>query len=115
MTSYGFAVPVLPGMSDRCRQVSAEMLGPRRAEYEASRARLGIASEQLWLQETPQGTLAVVYLEADDLERCFAGISSSADPFDVWWRAQILAIHGIDLSQPLPGPLNEHAFDFRRP
>jgi hypothetical protein len=114
MTSYGFAVPVLPGMSDRCRQFSAELLGPRRAEFEASRARLGIGSEQLWLQESPQGTLAVVYLEAEDLERCLAGISSSQDPFDVYWREQIMAIHGIDLSQPLPGPLNEHTFEFRR-
>jgi hypothetical protein len=114
MNRDGFAVPVLPGMSDRFRQVLAEILGSRRAEYDASRARLGIGSEQLWLQETPQGTLAVVYLEAGDVERAFSGIATSADPFDVWWRREIEAIYGLELTQSQDGPLNEHGFDFHR-
>ena len=43
-----------------------------------------------------------------------AGLATSEDPFDVWWRGQILEIHGIDLSQPLPGPPNEQVFNFQR-
>lgn len=38
-------------------------------------------------------------------------VATSDDPFVVWWRAQIQAVHGIDLSQPLPGSPNEQIHD----
>jgi hypothetical protein len=101
-------------MTERDRTFAAELAGPRRAEFEASRARLGITREHVWLQETPQGTMAVVFLEAEDIGGALAGLASSQDPFDQWWHEQIKAIHGIDLTQPLPGPLNEQILDLRR-
>jgi hypothetical protein len=113
MASYGFVVPILPGKVELDRAFAAELSGPRKAEHEASRARLGITSEQVWLQETPQGTMSVVYLEAEDMERAFMGLATSQDPYDRWWRAQILEIHGIDLTQGLPGPPNEQIMDLR--
>jgi hypothetical protein len=114
MASYGFVVPVLPGMSERNREFAQELLGARRAEFERSRARHGIISEQVWTQETPQGTFSVVYLEAADIGQAFGGLAASDDPFDAWWRGEILAIHGVDLSRPLPGPPNEQVLDFHR-
>ena len=114
MASYGFVVPVLPGMTERDREFAAELIGLHKAEFDASRARLGITREQVWLQETPMGTMVVVHLEAEDIERALTGLATSQDPFDQWWRAQIQAIHGIDMSQPLPGPPNEQVLDFRR-
>jgi hypothetical protein len=112
MASYGFMVPILPGQEETDRRFMAELRGPRRAEYEAAWRRLGIRADRAWHQPTPQGTVAVVYLEADDLGRAFAGIATSDDPFLVWWRAQILAVHGLDFSQPLPGPPNEQIHDW---
>jgi hypothetical protein len=113
MTTYAFVIPVLPGMAERDRQFAAELAGARNAEYEASRARLGIAREQAWQQETPQGTVTIVYLEAADIQRALAGLGTSQDPFDQWWREQVQAIHGIDPSQPLPSPPNQPIIDFR--
>lgn len=113
MQSYGFAVPLLPGMEERNRAFTAELVGPRRAAHEASRARLRIAREQVWMQHTPQGVLSVVFLEGEDIGRAFAGLATSTDPHDVWWREQILAIHGLDLTQPLPGPMNEEILALR--
>ena len=55
----------------------------------------------------------MVYLEADDLDRVFAGLAGSDDPFIAWWREPILAVHGVDLSQPLPGPPNAQIHDWR--
>ena len=72
-----------------------------------------MTTERVWHQQTPQGTVAVIYLEADDRERVFTGLASSDDPFVVWWREQILAVHGVDLSQPLPGPPNTQIHDWR--
>jgi hypothetical protein len=114
MFSYGFVVPVLPGMVERNRAFAAELAGPRKAEHEASRARMGITRELVWQQEAPDQTLSVVYLEGEDMERAFMGLATSQDPHDLWWRAQILEIHGIDLSQPLPGEPNELISELRR-
>ena len=112
MAAYGFVVPVLPGQEEADRRFFAELQGPRRAEYEAAWRGLGLRVERTWHQQTPQGTVAVVYLEADDLGRAFAGIATSTDPFVAWWRGQILADHGVDMSQPLPGPPNEQVHDW---
>jgi hypothetical protein len=114
MKTYAFVIPVLPGMAERDRRFAAELSGPRRAEYEASRARLGIAREQAWQQETPQGTVTIVYLEAENIELALTGLGSSQDPFDRWWREQVQAIHGIDPAQPEPGPPSEPIIDYRR-
>jgi hypothetical protein len=112
MAAYAFMVPILPGQEEADRRFFAELQGPRRAEYEAAWRRLGLRTERVWHQSTPQGTVAVVYLEADDVDRAFAGIATSDDPFLVWWRAQILAVNGLDLTQPLPGPPNEQVHDW---
>ncbi|HTD20155.1 MAG TPA: hypothetical protein VK667_11560 [Ktedonobacteraceae bacterium] len=89
------------------------MVGPRWSEYEASNKRLGITRVVTSLQQTPQGDMAVVYLEAQDIPRVFEGYGSTQEPFDVWFREQVKDIHGVDFSQPLPGPLPEAFVDWR--
>ena len=112
MAAYAFFMPIVLGQEEVDRRFLAEATGARRAEFEASRKRLGIRAERGWHQSTPQGTFAVVYLEADDLSQAFAGIATSTDSFDVWFREQLLAVHGIDMSQPMPGPMNEMVMDW---
>jgi hypothetical protein len=112
MAAYAFMLPILPGQEETDRRLFAEMQGPRRAEYEAAWRRLGVKTERVWHQQTPEGTFAVVYLEADDLGRVFTGLATSDDPFVTWWREQILTVHGVDLSQPLPGPPNAQIHDW---
>jgi hypothetical protein len=88
------------------------MHGERKAAYEASRARLGIIREAVWIQQAPVGDVAVFYLEADDLQKAFQGLASSTDPFDRWFRELTREIHGIDLEQGFPPP--EQTIDYRR-
>jgi len=113
MASLASAFPILPGKAQQWKQFSQEMAGPRRSEYEASRKRLGVTREVAYLQQTPQGDLAVVYIEARDISRVFEGFGRSQEPFDIWFRQQAKEIHGLDLSQPLPGPLPEAIVDWR--
>jgi hypothetical protein len=54
------------------------------------------------IQKTPDGDVAVVYLEADDLQRAFTGMGASDDPFDRWFREHCLDVHGIDLKAGFP-------------
>ena len=84
--------------------MDGELMGSRREEYQESRKRLGIRRESAWHQETPDGTVAVVYIEADDPGAAMAGIGSSEEPFDRWFRERMSDIHGLDLTQP-PAPL----------
>ena len=113
MASFASAFPVLPGKTEQWKHFCQEMVGPRRSEYEASNKRLGITRVVTSLQQTPQGDMAIVYLEAQDIPRVFEGYASSQEPFDVWFREQVKDIHGVDFSKPLPGPLPEVVIDWR--
>ena len=105
MASFASAFPILPGKTEQWKHFCQQMVGPRRSEYAASNQRLGITRAVIALQQTPQGDMAVVYLEAQDIPRVFEGYRSTQEPYDVWFREQIKDIHGVDFSQPLPGPL----------
>jgi len=86
--------------------------GERKEAHRVSRERRGITREAVWLQQTPGGDFAVVYLEADDMQAALAGLSGSPDPFDSWFREHVLEVHGIDLANGFPPP--EQMLDFRR-
>ncbi len=104
MPAVALAIPIIPGKDDLDRSAFEEMKGPRREEYEAARRRLGFTREAVWHQQTPDGTVAVVYLEADDLEAAMQGAGSSQEPFDQWFRERMKEVHGIDLAEPAPPP-----------
>ena len=112
MQCIAFAAPVLPGKTEADRaNMESVAHGERKADHAASRKRHGVTREAVWIQQTPAGDVAVVYLEADDLQAAFAGIGSSQDPFDVWFRDMVRDIHGIDLAQGFPPP--EQMLDYR--
>jgi hypothetical protein len=107
------AFPILPEKAEQWKHFSQEMAGPRRSEFAASHKRVGETREVAYLQHTPQGDMAVLYIEAQDVQRALEGLGMSQEPFDVWLREQVKEIHGVDLSQPLPGPLPEAIVDWR--
>lgn len=113
MASFAPAFPVLLGKTEQWKHFCQEMVRPHHSEYEASNKRLGITRVVTSLQQTPQGDMAIVYLEAPDIPRVFEGYTSSQEPFDVWFREQVKDIHGVDFSEPLPGPLPEVVIDWR--
>ena len=113
MQCIAFAVPVLPGKTETERDAMRSCTeGERKAAYESSRERHGITREAVWIQQTPSGDMGVVYLEADDLQAAFAGLASSQEPFDQWFREKIREVNGIDLTQGFPPP--EQLADYRR-
>ncbi len=112
MAAYAFTVPVLPGQEEAHRRFNAEIQGPRRAEHAATWRRFGVRAERVWRQVTPLGTVSVVYLELEDMDQLVGGLATSDDPYVVWFREQVLAIHGLDLTQPPAGPPNELLYEW---
>jgi hypothetical protein len=100
-------LPILPGKQEAWRRFCQTLLGRRFCEYAESRRRLGITKELIWLAQTPQGDLAVIYLEAPDPEYMLVQLGASDLPFDRWLRNQWRELHGLDLTQPPSGPTNE--------
>jgi hypothetical protein len=111
-TAVAYSVPLLAGKTDQDREAMRSCwLGERRNEFAASRRRLGIVSESVWIQGIPGGDVAVVHLVADDLESAFKGVGTSQEPFDQWFRQHCIDVHGIDLAMGFTPP--EQVLDFR--
>jgi hypothetical protein len=94
--------PVQPG-------ADVELISTRFREqpqqYAESRKRLGITLERVYLQTTPMGDFVVAYIES---ERSFgettAAMLASDLEIDKFFVEKIRDIHGVDLTQPPPGP-----------
>jgi hypothetical protein len=105
--------PILPGKLEDWKALDAEMTGPRREEHARSRKRMGVSREVASLMQTPQGDFVCLFHEADDLAKAFRTLATSEDPYDVWFREQLVALHGLTaemLQGPPPATLH---FDYR--
>ena len=109
MATLALALPCLPGGADQARKLAAACRD-RRAEFTDFHHRVGLSAERWYLQDTPQGTLILLVLEGDP-QGAVGKLAASDHPFDRWFREQVRAIHGVDFSQPLPGPLPEQVFE----
>ena len=98
------AGPVLPGKRALLEGLAKTLSGSRKNELDASQRRIGIRKESWFLQSTPQGDLVIFYAEGDDVPKAIATWAASKDPFDVWLKAQLKEISGIDWNRPFPGP-----------
>lgn len=106
------ALPLLPGTTDTERDEMMSCWQGERAEaYRASRSRHGITREATWIQSTPAGDFSIVLLESNDLSSSLFGVATSNDAFDVWFRAHVREMHGIDLAagMNLPEPILDHS------
>jgi len=113
MASLAMALPLLPGRTEAWKHWVQEMGGARLSEFQASRKRLGITGEASFLQQTPQGDMAILYIEAAVIAQALQGLATSQEPFDVLFRQQTQEFFGFDLAQPPSGPPSERVFDWR--
>lgn len=99
MVENAFFVPLLAGKTEAAREFCRALSGPRRAELDA--AQTTVTKESWFLQETPNGDFMIIYYVSPDPEKVHEALAASQEPFDVWFRAQILDLTGIDISTPL--------------
>lgn len=67
---------------------------------------------EVWLVQTPEGPLAVVNHEGPGEADFMQKVTTSDHPFDKWFRNSISGFHGIDFSQPPPGPMPEQMMNW---
>ncbi len=103
MATFAFVVPVIPGKEETDREtMQGFATGDEKDAYDATRRSLGFQREAIWHQETPDGTLAIVVWEAEDIEQAFRGIATSDDPFDQRFRQFLQDVHGLNVATDPP-------------
>jgi hypothetical protein len=94
------AIPLLAGKSGAARAFFKQLDEDKRAEFDASERRIGITKEIWYLAHLPGGDHAIAYMESGDFNRALQGFVTSRDSFDMWFKAQMLALTGLDLNNP---------------
>ncbi len=103
MDVFNGVFPIQAGKEEDARAFAAETFGARRAEYEAHLERVGITRETWALQETPMGSLMLVWFEGD-VEKAFTDLATDDSEYMAWFRGRVLDVCGVDLGAPPDGP-----------
>jgi len=103
--AYAFAVPIPPGKADAVRAFFAEILGPRKADYDDVARRSAVTEEYYWLQADPTGDLLVVSSNSDQQE-FLALMAHPETDFDRWLADQIRDVFEVELGS-VEWPTNE--------
>jgi len=107
------AVPVLPNKVEAWKAWVQECKGPRKEEFEDLNRRMGLTAHRVWLMQSPQGAMAIVVHDGPGGDAFMGKLATSDHPFDVWFRERVSEFHGLDFSEPLPGPPPESVLDWR--
>ena len=113
MECITWCAPILPGKLDQWKAFDRTMQGPRAAEHAASRARHGITREVVSLMDTPMGELVCLYHEAESISAALRSIATSQEPYDVWFREQLVELHGLSAEMMQGPPPATLYMDFR--
>jgi hypothetical protein len=97
------ALPLVTGKADQARAFLRQLDTNRRDEFDRSERRIGISKELWFLAALPSGDHLIGYMEASDFGRALEAFVGSRDPFDMWFKAEMLAVTGFDLNNPPPG------------
>jgi hypothetical protein len=92
------------------------MMRPRKDEYEESRGRQGITMERAYELATPMGNFVVAYIESEhSFEDTMGGLAASDLAIDRDFIKALADVHGMDMTQPPPGPPPETVAEWQDP
>ena len=103
MGVFNGVFPIQAGKEEDARAFAAETSGARRAELANHLTRSGVTRETWAIQETPMGSLILVWFEGD-VEKAFGDLATDDSEYMTWFRGQVLDITGVDLGAPPDGP-----------
>src|SRR6185295_12556268 len=97
MSVMAFGAPIKD--VNAARELAATLKGERSAEYVASQRRLGCVRERVFLGDSPNGPVHMVYREGVNAGFRMAQALSSTNAFDKFYIESVSKIAGIDVSK----------------
>jgi len=98
------AMPILPGRKGEWLEFIGELSSSRMGEYCAYLYRYGFTRERFFLQYTPHGLMAILYVEGKNPAGAIASFARFHHPFDAWMREEMLFLNGIDFIRRASAP-----------
>jgi len=89
---------------------AAQLRGERAAEAVHFFRHYGVRSEAWHLQETPHGPWIIAITELDNPAEAAPRFADAVAEFDVWFKAKVLAVTGVDLNATPLGPPTVEVF-----
>jgi len=106
-------VRAFPVLKERELQEFAQQVSARSTEAAEFYNRLGVSRETWHLQQTPAGPWVIAVTEIADVEQTAREYAGSEEPFDRWFKDQVLYLTGINPDQDPLGPPTETVFEWR--
>ena len=100
--------PIVEGKLDAWKDFARSLSG---REFEDFNSRYDLTRHAAWLAETPAGPMVIVLLEGPGADDHMQRLAASDNEYDRRHRAKIMEVHGMDVTQPPPGPLPEKYVD----
>jgi hypothetical protein len=114
MYRYVMVFPVLADKSDDDAKAISTYFYAHPEEYLESREKAGNWLERAYLQTTPMGSFVVAYYEGDlDMLASFARFQDMSKPLNRRFAELVKEVHGMDITEPMPGDLPETVIDWR--
>ena len=113
MTTFAAMFPILPGKTERLKEIGAGLGGDHSAAFDASQKELGVPVESWHIQQTPNGDFLLVYLEADDPLKMFQTFADARGTSDVFLKDGIKECTGVDLNMGMPALPTYPVLDYR--
>jgi len=113
MSTVLIALPVPQGTTEEKAAAFAKEINGKLAEFEKSRAALGVTQEAWAVQDLAEGSkLFILCLGGDDPVTGNRLFAESQTAFDRWFKDTAGALLNADFSQPLP-PITRTLFDWQ--
>ncbi len=103
--------PIVAGKLEAWKHWAKELKGPRIEDLRDFNRRYGLTRHAAWLAETPAGPVVIALHEGPGANEFMQKIGSSQLDFDVWFKEKVKEVHGLDVTQPPPGPSPELYLD----
>ena len=86
----------------------------RKHETDRFYTRYGVRHESWHLQNTEIGDFVLVCTEIDDV-KTLQNYRDSEDPFERWFKSNVMALSGLVPKEAPEGPPSEQIFEWNRP
>lgn len=108
--------PVLPGKSQSDVRSIADRFYSDPDGYRESRRNVGVTLERAYWQHTEMGDFVIAYLESDkSVADALAATAQDRTPIGRFFAERAKEVHGVDITQPPPGPAPETVLEWVDP